>query len=69
MGPNEVICADVNELMRIQSARSTYRKNAWYNLGQITPPHHNLLSMLDTEDRKARKRKITPGVSSVLAQT
>lgn len=64
MAPNEVIFADVNELVRIQSARSTYRKNEWYSMGQISPPHHNLLSMLDKQDRKERKRKITPGVGS-----
>lgn len=63
MAPNDIICADVDELIRIQSPRSLYRKDDWYQIGQINPPHHNLLSMQDKEARRERKRKITPGVS------
>lgn len=63
MAPNEIILADADELLRIQSARSVYRKDDWYQIGQMNPPHHNLLSMQDKEARRERKRKVMPGVS------
>ncbi|KAM7219647.1 Cytochrome P450 [Rhypophila decipiens] len=61
MAPNEIILADVDELLRIQSPRSVYRKDDWYLIGQINPPFHNLLSMQDKDVRRERKRKVTPG--------
>lgn len=63
MAPTEVLLADVDELLRIQAPRSVYRKDDWYQIGRISPPHHNLLSMQDKEARRERKRKVAPGVS------
>ncbi|KAM7204219.1 Cytochrome P450 [Naviculisporaceae sp. PSN 640] len=65
MAPNEILLADADELVRIQSPRSVYRKDDWYQIGQMSPPHHNLLSMQDKEARRERKRKVGPGYNGL----
>jgi len=61
-GPRDLICSDVDELLRIQTFKSPWRKDEWYLLGRMTPGIDSIFSTLDPELRRKKKRKITPGV-------
>ncbi|KAK3313220.1 cytochrome P450 [Apodospora peruviana] len=61
--PNSILLADVDEVIRIMSARSMYRKDDWYLIGQVQPGKDHILSMRDKEERRERKKKIAPGYS------
>ncbi|KAK0611729.1 cytochrome P450 [Immersiella caudata] len=60
IGPNEVICTDVDEILRITHFKSGWRKDKWYKLGQMTPGVDSVFSTLDPELRREKKRKIMP---------
>lgn len=60
IGPNEVICTDIDALHRISSFKGGYRKDVWYKLGQMTPGIDSVFSTIDPELRRERKKKIAP---------
>ena len=60
IGPNEVLCTDVAELHRISSVKAGYTKHAWYKFGQMKPGVDSVFTTIDPEERREKKRKITP---------
>ncbi|KAK4445614.1 cytochrome P450 [Podospora aff. communis PSN243] len=60
IGPNELICTDVDELLRITHFKSGWRKDRWYRLGRMMPGMDSVFSTLDPELRREKKRKIMP---------
>ena len=65
IGPNDVVCADVEELYRIQGVKSGYVKNKWYELGRMSRDSDIVFSTHDPEMRRAKKKKLAPGVSQL----
>ncbi|KAH8880571.1 cytochrome P450 [Thozetella sp. PMI_491] len=63
IGPNEVLCSDPNSLATIQGVRSAYTKSSWYNVGIIELDHRNVFALQDPEERKDRRKKISPAYS------
>ncbi|KAK3388671.1 cytochrome P450 [Sordaria brevicollis] len=58
-GPDQVLCTDLESILRITSVRSNYRKSDWYDLARMGDDD-NLLSMTDKERRKERRKKVAP---------
>ncbi|CCC12748.1 unnamed protein product [Sordaria macrospora k-hell] len=58
-GPDQVLCTDLESILRITSVRSDYRKSDWYDLARMGDDD-NLLSMTDKERRRERRKKVAP---------
>lgn len=61
-GPDQVLCTDLESILRITSVRSDYRKSDWYDLARMGDDD-NLLSMTDKDRRRERRKKVAPAVS------
>ncbi len=66
IGPNEVVCVNLDQLLRITSAKSRYTKDDWYILGRTNPPMDNAFSTTDPELRKRKLRITLPAVSATV---
>lgn len=60
-GPNEVLYGDIDTFRMVMSTRSSFLKPKWYESTRFTETH-NLVSMSDEEQHRARKAKLAPGV-------
>ncbi|KAJ4415810.1 hypothetical protein N0V85_002546 [Neurospora sp. IMI 360204] len=58
-GPDQVLCTDLESMLRITSVRSDYRKSDWYDLARMGDDD-NLLSMTDKDRRRERRKKVAP---------
>jgi len=65
VGPNKVLCNDIDTLYRISSARSQYKKDEWYTLTKVSRHGDHTISLLDPEARRERKKYIGPAVSLI----
>jgi hypothetical protein len=66
VGPNRVLCSDVDALYSISSVRSQYRKAEWYTVSKVSKNGEHTLSLLDPEPRRERKKHIGPAVRTTL---
>ncbi|KAK0630500.1 cytochrome P450 [Bombardia bombarda] len=66
IGPNEVLCTDVNSLYQMTSVRSQYKKDDWYLIGRINPDTDadHIFSMCDPDQRREHKKKIMPAYTA-----
>ena len=64
VGPNRVLCSDVDTLYRISGVRSQYKKGEWYTMAKVSRNGEHTLSLLDPEPRRERKKYIGPAVSN-----
>ncbi|KAK3346974.1 cytochrome P450 [Lasiosphaeria hispida] len=60
IGPNEVICTDLETIHRICSFKSGYRKDNWYRIGRMSKDQDSVFTTLDPELRREKKKKISP---------
>ncbi|KAK4112487.1 cytochrome P450 [Canariomyces notabilis] len=60
VAPNIVVCADPDAIYHIHGVRSGYTKAEWYNIARISPNSDNIMSMIETEQRRERKKYIMP---------
>jgi hypothetical protein len=67
VGPNKVICSDIDALCKISSVRSLYRKDEWYSVARISRRGDHILTLLDPEARRERKKFIGPAVRILLS--
>jgi len=65
VGPNNVLCSDIDTQYRISSARSQYKKGEWYTLTKVSRHGDHTISLLDPEARRERKKYIGPAVSFI----
>src|SRR3569833_682362 len=61
IGPAELLIRDVETLWRINGARSTYNRGAWYSTTKIDPSGHTLFSEPDTAAHDRRKASQAAG--------
>lgn len=66
IAPNKVVCSDTDALYRISSVRSRYRKDEWYTVTRISKHGDHVISLLDPEMRRERKKHIGPAVRTPL---
>ncbi len=64
VGPNRVLCSDVDTLYRISGVRSQYKKGEWYAMSKVSKAGEHTLSLLEPELRRERKKYIGPAVSN-----
>jgi hypothetical protein len=62
VGPNKVICSDTDALYQISGVRSVYKKSEWYSVTRISRRGDHVLTLLDPEARRERKKFIAPAV-------
>jgi hypothetical protein len=62
VGPNKVICSDIDALYKISNVRSLYKKDEWYSVSRISRRGDHILTLLDPEARRERKKFIAPAV-------
>jgi hypothetical protein len=62
VAPNIVVCTDPDAIYHIHGVRSGYTKAEWYNIARISPNSDNIMSMIETEQRRERKKYIMPAV-------
>lgn len=60
-----MVCTDIDEVYRVSGVRSSYRKAQWYSISKITRDGDHILSLIDPEQRKERKKYIMPAVSPI----
>lgn len=59
IGPNELIVYDVDTMLHINAARSTYPRSPWYASLRFNPYGHDVLSQPNTALHDKMKAKIT----------
>lgn len=62
VGPNNVLCSDVDALYKISGVRSLYKKHEWYTMSKVSKRGEHTLSLLEPELRRERKKYIGPAV-------
>src|SRR5690349_6851031 len=57
-----VVCTDVDTMYRMMGVRSDYRKSQWYTIARISRVADHILTIIDPELRRERKKYIMPAV-------
>ena len=63
IGPNQLLCSDLEALRKILAVRSGYTKSDWYICARTDPKHDNIVTITDQDLRKERRAKLVHGVS------
>ena len=63
VGPNEVSTDDASAIRKMSAARSTYRRDPWYQGGTLNPHQRTLFTLLDTAEHDRRKARLASGYS------
>ncbi|KAK3367902.1 cytochrome P450 [Podospora didyma] len=62
IGPNELLCGDFDEIIRINGVRSTYPKSGWYVSMRFDPnPGNSMLNLMNPTEHGHRKAKMMRG--------
>ncbi|KAH6847789.1 cytochrome P450 [Chaetomium sp. MPI-CAGE-AT-0009] len=60
IGPDKVVCTDVDAVYGMSGVRSDYRKSDWYTIARISRGGDHIFTLIDPEERKERKNFIMP---------
>jgi cytochrome P450 len=63
IGPNTLITCDVDQVNRMNAARSPYVRSDWYLGFRLAPGIDNVFSMLDEKAHTKRRAQMNLGVS------
>ncbi|KAI1105358.1 cytochrome P450 [Jackrogersella minutella] len=61
IGPKTLLVSDVELIRKINAPRSAYQRSDWYKGGRFVPNEDTLLSLVDDNEHKALRAKMTPG--------
>ncbi|KAK4156004.1 cytochrome P450 [Chaetomidium leptoderma] len=60
VAPDKIVCTDITTMYRISGVRSDYKKSEWYTISRVSRDGDHILSLIDPELRKERKKYIMP---------
>ncbi|KAK4203159.1 putative cytochrome P450 E-class, group I [Triangularia verruculosa] len=64
VGPNWLICSDVNEIRRLWSVHSGWRRDVWYNGFRFDPANDNILTASENKVHHRIRTNVLPGYNA-----
>lgn len=61
IGPNELLCADADEIARISGVRSTWGRSGWYRIMSFDPDNDSMVTFMDPASHDKRKAMLMRG--------